>query len=309
MNPNVQFHDIDVIVRRSTLLLLLQVAEAKDRQTFDLDLKMAGKTLFIQGKGAGRVNAAKNSYGRNFEDQFTESTEPTEDTGADGYHRVLRYKLGPLNLVVRLETDAFLNEVEAPVKESEDTTFRGKRTIDASSQHLGIPHTRATSIVAGGRYIPQSLVTELKTTNTGTEHMVKKCGSQLWASQYDTIIIGDRKSGETDQSVRLTSDERREAAEKLRLDKEEAEAGGYAMFYSANVKDIRRDCSQWEDSNQAGLQKFVGLLKGLVEAVSKVKGGKVLLRKAHRTGPLELYKGGEAMTDALPKEIIDVFWV
>lgn len=267
---------------------------------------MVGKTLFIHAKGSGRVAAANQSYGRNFEDQFT---QPNDDkTDADGYHRVLRYKLGPLNLVVRLEADAFLDESEAPVDQSHDIIFRGRKIIDPSCQHSGIPHTRATSLVLGSHYIPQSLVTELKTTNTGPEHMVNKSMPQLWAGQYDTVIVGDRKSGETDPNARLTKNQRKEAADKLALEKKKAEAGGYAMFYSADVKDIRQDRSDWEDSNQAGLQKLVGLLKGLVEAVGQAKGGKLLLWKAHRTGPLELYEGGEDMMDALPKEITEIFW-
>ncbi|KAF2446284.1 hypothetical protein P171DRAFT_512095 [Karstenula rhodostoma CBS 690.94] len=305
MNPDVRFHDVDVVVGRSTLLLLLQVAEGKSKKTFALDLKMVGQTLFIHAKGSGRAAAASESYGRNFKDQFT---QPTGEDDADGYHRVLRYKLGPLALVVRLEADAFLAEAEAPLSESDDTTFYGSKTVDSSSQHSGIPHPHATSLILSGHYISQSLVTELKTTNTGIESMVSKAMPQLWAGQKDTVIVGDRKSGETDPNATLSKKQRKQAAGKLALAKKEGEAGGFAMFYSADVRDIRQDRFDWEDDKQPDLQKLVGLLKGLTEAVGQVKGGKMLLRKTERTGPLELYEGGDDMTDALPKEIIETFW-
>lgn len=308
MNPSVRFHGVDILVGRSTMLLLRQVAEGKDKQVFSLDLKMVAKTLCIHSKGSGRVAVPKQSYGRNFEEQFTEPIESAEDTNPDGYHRVLRYNLGPLTVVVRLEADAVLDEETAPARWSDDPNFQGKKTITPSSERLGISHARATLLIPGGHYIPQSLITELKTPSAGIEQTVKKAKPQLWAGQYDSVIVGNRKSGDADPNIRLTANERKEAAEKVRLEKEAAEAGGYAVFYSADIKDIRRDCKQWEDDNQASLQKLVGLLKGLVEIVSKVESGKVLLRKAERNGPLELFEGGEAMTDALPKEIIDVFW-
>jgi hypothetical protein len=301
MNPDVRFHEVDIVVRSSILLLLLDVAQGKNKQTFILELKMVGKTLFIHSKGSGKVVATKESYGRNFEDQFT---QPTGELDADGYHRVLRYTLGPLILVVRLETDAFLDGVEV----SADTTFHGYKSFDPSSQHSGISHPYATSLVLGGCLVPQSVVTELKTTNAGVGAIVAKSLPQLWAGQYNTIVVGDRKSGEVDPNSNLSRKQKKAAAEKLALEKKEGEDHGFAMFYSADVKDIRQDRNDWEDDNQSGLRKLASLLKEMMGAVGKAKGGKVFLRKVDRTGPLELYEGGEDMTDALPKEIVDIFW-
>lgn len=309
MNPNVRFNNVDIVIGRSNLLQLLHFVEGKDRQTFALDLKLINKTLFVHTKGGkGRVSATKDSYGRNFERQFTEAIGEAD---ADGYHRVLQYKLGPLNMVVRMEADAFLDDVDNPVCDDVRETFRGNKSVEIAHEKAGIAHVWVTTVIPGGKYIPQAKMTELKSTNAGIGAMVSKAMPQLWAGRINTVVVGDRKSGAVDSSdtaLKMTKKQKKAAAAQLAADKKDGEIGGFATFYQADVQDITQDRLDWEDENKEKLQRLSGLLQELLQIVGRTEQGKALLRKGDRNGPIELYEAGEDEVEALPKQIVDVFW-
>jgi hypothetical protein len=50
MNPSVRFDNVDIVVNRSSLQLLLRLLKNQSTQAFHLDLDVVGKTLFIGRK-------------------------------------------------------------------------------------------------------------------------------------------------------------------------------------------------------------------------------------------------------------------
>lgn len=303
MNPEVRFNDVNVVIGRSNLTLLFYALQGKSQQTFGLELKMVDKTLFVHGRGGGRVRVCSESYGRNFEEQFTQATGASD---ADGYHRALRYKLGPLSMVVRLEVDAFVEHENTAIEAVTDEFFHGHWSIDKLTPDRGISHTHATSVTVGGCYVPHSQTTELKCG--GGEATVTRALPQLWAGHHDTIVVGDRKSGSVGVVENSSKSQKRALAQKRAKAKEEENANGFATFYGAAIMNKKTDRIDWEMDNQAGLQKLTGFLQSLIQTVSDIEGGKAILQKGAKKGPLELYEGYEEMTGALPQEIVAVFW-
>ncbi|KAF1971871.1 hypothetical protein BU23DRAFT_569682 [Bimuria novae-zelandiae CBS 107.79] len=120
-------------------------------------------------------------------------------------------------------------------------------------------------------------------------------------------MVGDCTSGEVTLIQNPTKNQKRALTQQFAKTKEE-KAGGYATFYRAEPKDVEQECSDWEENNQAGLQKLAGFLKELVEVVGSIKERKALIHRPDRKGPVELYVGSTDMKEALTQEIVVRFW-
>ena len=294
MNPNITFNDVDVVIGRSNLLVLLDWVQGDSAPYFRFQVKMVKKTLFLHGT-KGKSFAQQNTYGHSFEADFTKATS---DADTDGYHRAIRYKLGPITLVVRLEVDAFLDE---SVEEVTDDLFHGHRTIDSPKNSVGIAHSHATSVEVGGRYVPHSLIAELK--------IKKEKYEQLWAGYYSLRVVGDSGSAGFGPDRKMSREEKLDRVNILQQDKEMRKAGKGSMVYSAEAVPTRKDWEHWEKKSTSSIQKLAGFLKDLIESMNQVERGKAILEKDKgKESPLELLKSDGNMVDALPKEIVDIFW-
>lgn len=148
MNKLIRFDNVDIVVNRNTLQKLFSFASYRRGEQFHADLNMVGKTLFIGRKERSARVHTDGGFGRSFEEVFTSGYNDFAD--ADGHHRVIRYKLGSLNMVVRIEADGYLPLADPnihPPTEYFANVFhaiKGNRTIS----HKAARHTTA---IAGGK--------------------------------------------------------------------------------------------------------------------------------------------------------------
>jgi hypothetical protein len=107
MDSTMRFNDVDIFVNRSSLIILLRFLGNRLSQALHLDLDVVKNTLFVgrRVKNA-KVESTKGSYGHNFEKHFT-SEDPELDE-AEGHHWIHRYNFSGLEMVVRVETDAYV---------------------------------------------------------------------------------------------------------------------------------------------------------------------------------------------------------
>ena len=268
VNPDVRFNNVDIVVNRSSLQNLLKFVNDKAFQAFHLDLDIEGSTLFIGRKVyKGRVSSAPGSYGRNFEATFT--TEDPELEDASGHHRVLRYKLGPLDIVLRLEVDAyradFEDDPDAPksclaeyIPKPELTT-----TIDHHSP-------QPTAVIARGTMVSHSKTIELK-SNEKSRPL-----EQMWLGRTPSCCLGAHKNG------------------------------FYKRTFEKHV--TQKEFEEWEQKQQDGLQKLVWLLQKLREVVTNhTRERSAVLVALGKGEPLQVYETKERI-GALPKEIVEHFW-
>lgn len=108
MGPETDFKGTDMVTNRRCLQMLFQVASGITFQDFRIDLHLVHDTLFLIRKTQKTyyvINAhGSTKVGSNFESAFTTSEVGLEDSRS--HHRVVRYALGNLKCVVRLEADA-----------------------------------------------------------------------------------------------------------------------------------------------------------------------------------------------------------
>ncbi|KAF1829125.1 hypothetical protein BDW02DRAFT_457340, partial [Decorospora gaudefroyi] len=153
-NPSKRFDDIDIVINRGSMSTLLQFSKGLTSPAFTMTLHTIGKTLIIgRMVKKGQVGSAVGSYGRNFETAWTQQMEP-DLQDADGHHRVIQYKLGDLEVVVRHEADAYI-----PDGAPENEVLLLAAPLGSTIQHTS-PHP--TSVIRAGRFIPQDRVMELK---------------------------------------------------------------------------------------------------------------------------------------------------
>ncbi|KAJ4324632.1 hypothetical protein N0V94_001202 [Neodidymelliopsis sp. IMI 364377] len=268
MNPCIRFNDVDVVVNRNTLMKLFDFASSKrGKAQFHVDLNMVENTLFIGRKEKIPKRSAGNGYGRNFETEFT--TEDSRLPGAEGHHRVIRYKLGGLNLVVRIETDAYYTECDEN-DESLNESFC--RTFESTTRTT-IPHDspRPTQVLTQGTRIPHNITLELKSNSSKSQSMV-----QLWFGRTPYLCCAKQTQG---------------------------------LVQAANVIRLKQhDFEDWETKNQKHLLRLSWLLNELRRiTVEKTSRGAAVLVMIERGAPLQIYAAKETY-GALPKEVIERFW-
>lgn len=103
MRPGYKLDDVDVIINRSTLQNILYFVDGRSNRDFRLDVAKLGNTLLVTPVLRSAHDRNQN-FGRVFEQNFTQGCTNAQNSGT--HHRVIRYKIGPLNCVVLFECDA-----------------------------------------------------------------------------------------------------------------------------------------------------------------------------------------------------------
>jgi hypothetical protein len=216
MNPSVRFDNVDIVVNRSSLQLLLRLLKNQSTQAFHLDLDVVGKTLFIGRKlKKAKGTSQEASYGRSFEEYFTTEDPLLED--AQGHHRVPRYDFGGLDMVVRIKTNAFISDLkynpDAPVVLQ--PPYHSTTTLKPGIFHRS-PHP--TIVVAKGTVVPHAQTVELKSNDK------TKPKEQMWFGRTPLCCFGAHKNGLFTRA-------------------------NVKMFHQKEVE-------EWEDKCQVGLRKL-----------------------------------------------------
>lgn len=270
MNPTVRFNDVDIVANRNTLQKLYKFASFKRGKPFHVELNMVQNTLFIGRKEKKAKTRQECGYGRTFETLFT--TEDPQLPQAEGHHRVVRYKFGGLNLVVRIEADGYYPDGE----DTDGSPAEFFRNVLKTTTQTTIPHYSpySTLAIAQGTMVPHNNTLELKSG----------CGrgaafEQLWFGRTPYLCCAKH---------RASSRGLIEAADVIQIKQSEFEA--------------------WEEKNQKHLLRLAWFLNELRRiSMEKTSRGAAILVMTEKGAPLQIYETTSAF-GALPKEIVEQFW-
>jgi hypothetical protein len=227
-----------------------------------------GNTLFIGRKPKKAKSASQEgSYGRSIEEYFTAEDPALED--GQGHHRVLRYDFDGLDMVVRIEADAYVPDLEykpdAPVvlQPLHDST-----TTSATSIFHHTP--RPTIVIPKGTIVPHAQIVEMKSNDK------TKPKEQMWFVRTPLCCLGAHKNG---------------------------------LFTRADVEMFDQDeVEEWENKYQIGLRKLVWLLHELRTVVKdRTREGTAVLVATGKGKPIVVYET-KTRVGALPQEIVERFW-
>ncbi|KAI1858206.1 hypothetical protein JX265_010874 [Neoarthrinium moseri] len=197
MRPGFEFDNVHVIADKAALTRLFNFC-AGASYVFRVELSWAYNTLLMVGKPRSSVTmpdpAVKDPrihYGKYFEDLWTRFPPDLDDSLS--HYRILNYRIGDLNCVVRVETDAlYAPELmdsehwskparprEAPVYKGGDwTKWKGKGEVD---------------VIDRGSLVPQRMIAELKTHNCVKPVSWHLPG--LWIGRAPYLIQGAHADG------------------------------------------------------------------------------------------------------------------
>jgi hypothetical protein len=275
MNPTKRWNDIDVLVNRSSLQKLFDFASFKrNHRPFCLEFQVVGTTLLIGRREKSPKIFQKKGCGHNFEDSFTSADPNLEDV--DGHHRVIQYQMGNLQLAVRLEADAYLQDIE-PAFEAGDNYdlqefFGNVMHIFEPARHVAIAHSNNTHtfVVEGGTYQPHNSTMELK-SNYKKPHAKEQC----WFGRTSLAVFGHHHRN------RITAVE--------------------------EVRWFKKDFETWAEEHQRQLKRLVWLLEELRRVVEGAPGQKAVLVAIETGAPLQIFEMKDEK-GLLPREIIERFW-
>ncbi|KAI1458513.1 hypothetical protein F4805DRAFT_424782 [Annulohypoxylon moriforme] len=239
----------------------IDVEITKDTAIF---CRMETKTTEVIGPGEFK------GFGHEFEKAYT-----TDDVnGSTGHHRIVSYKFGGLNFIIRHEVDGY---VEGRTGTSSSSS-RGGGSDDLSNLMGSLSLSTAAgtskvSTVAGsklvvreeGHLVPIESTLEIKTRVSHKPLNILEIAPQLWTSQTLRLVRAYHTSG---------------------------------VFQEPRVEDVSGDIRRWEQRNQANLKKLAVLIKKIIDVVREY-GGRATVKYDAAMGQLAIKKtDGEPM---LPK--------
>ncbi|CAO2652933.1 Nn.00g023440.m01.CDS01 [Neocucurbitaria sp. VM-36] len=278
MNPNIPLDEVDLIVNRNSLRKLLDFASGKRQDPFCMGLHMVKDTLFITRKekhARMMIHGAANSgYGHNFEEAFTRPENGLDRSSS--HHRVIRYRFGNLDCVVRFEVDAYLEHADEPspgstIPQSIDSMTAAMQQLAVHESPLDTGSGRSTPVIPKGIYIDSSQLAETKARKL---ERLNKAIPQLWFGRTPYLLVGKHDKG---------------------------------VFHSTTCTHAGAQFAKWEESNQEKLRKLANLLVELKRTVQGTVEGAAVLVCEPKGAPLRLFTVRNKQ-DVLPKEIIMKHW-
>ncbi|KAG5993373.1 hypothetical protein E4U43_003516 [Claviceps pusilla] len=247
---------IDLFACGATLGNLLRFVRGT-ASSFRMLVEMVGSTVHLVRRERSPFETIPNvrGYGHSFPSAYT--TWDPDVRGSSSHQRIISYRLGALGLLCSFEGDGFL----APDPHSNPTTARDGQTEEASTASGGADDVHFSGLAvsprtpvpgnsdflgadepelkvsAAGELLSQDSIFELKTRS------IKRQGEQdafielqlhrLWLRQVPNLVLGYHKCG---------------------------------LFTDIRVIDVRSQLREFEQREAPTLNKFVALLRKIVDA-------------------------------------------
>ncbi|KIY73435.1 hypothetical protein CYLTODRAFT_417105 [Cylindrobasidium torrendii FP15055 ss-10] len=234
MTPDFDWPSVDIISNRNCLAKLLSwIREPQSCPPFRIDAQLAGDSTVLLNRWEARTKEQPRSWGLNFEKATTEVVKGCE--GTSGYHRIVNYTLGQLNMVVRFQVDACFpssstvdDEVDALTERLANVRLREKTSVPL---HDGRPLV----IHHEGKVVPQSALIELTTFYTDSRRPFnwQRPYTQLSLTGTPNHILGLHHFGKFSKVEKRSVDEVKDLAPA-------SSAQDFSRLESAlqNIKDV-----------------------------------------------------------------------
>ncbi|KAH7087979.1 hypothetical protein BKA62DRAFT_729034, partial [Auriculariales sp. MPI-PUGE-AT-0066] len=178
-DPDFSFADFEVVTDRNGLRKLAGwVGGSKGSSSnFRIDVQLAGDTmLFTRHEPRAVVSCDQNTFGKGFEHAMTLSGVSVQT----GHHRIVKYSLGGVQILLRCEIDACLPDA----RRETDSGPLQRFAITAK-----IPAVPGILIVGGGALTEQSRTMELK-TKSHSNGDPRRPPVFDWPKSYLQMVLG-----------------------------------------------------------------------------------------------------------------------
>jgi hypothetical protein len=200
-------------------------------------------------------------FGYEFEKAYTKDriSDSTE------HHRIISYKFSNTKIVVRHETDGFvdanlrISPAVNPRSQENDTVSNkpGSTSLPLTKQPEGIVRVGSKlRIRMEGFVVPNKSTLEIKTRAAARPIDFTEVATQLWVSQTPNLVRAYHTMG---------------------------------LFREPTVEDVSGEIRGWELGNQGDLRRFAALIKEILR-ISREIGGRMVLKYNQVSGDVVIQK-------------------
>jgi hypothetical protein len=179
-------------------------------------------------------------FGHEFEKAYTRD----QVSGSTGHHRIITYSFGGLRLIVRYETDGYVDSLSGPSAVGPD-----QDNLSSMMESLSLRPSNCVPCGASGRSklllrdegltVPADSILEIKTRVAHKPISIQEVLPQLWVSQAPNLVCAYHKNG---------------------------------VFAAPKVERVVTEIKEWGESHREDLRRLSSLLKKLIGIV-KGNGG------------------------------------
>ncbi|KAG8158643.1 hypothetical protein KVR01_011765 [Diaporthe batatas] len=257
-HPSFDVRPVDLVSDRNNIRKLLSVINPSSSKNgledFTINVEVAGRTVILardEAKVEEFVGAGVfRGFGHEFEKKYTRA----QLRGATGHHRIISYRFGDMNFLIRHETDGFVRAdlksapADAQAREQEKLLDE-LASLSLSSLSLGTNyrhhHHQTLRVKKEGTVVPRESTLEIKTRVATKPIDFDEIATQLWASQTPKLVRAYHSRG---------------------------------VFQEPAVEDVAEDIKGWERANQAHLRRLAALIAEILRVARGMEGGRMRIR-------------------------------
>lgn len=279
-NPTFDICSIDVVTDRNNVRKLLSFVDPSSSRNglepFTINIEAVQNTVIFsrtETKTQEFIGPHEfRGYGHEFEKAYTSC----EISNSTGHHRIVSYRFGGLNFIIRHEVDGYVEDGtrmspggKAPEPDNLSDLLGSLSLSTTRNPPKSTPADSKVVIRREGHAVPLQSTLEIKTRVAHKALPFPEVAPQLWVSQTPKLVRAYHRGG---------------------------------RFEQPQVVDVMADIRRWEQENQVHLQKLATLMKKILHAAKKY-GGSSTIKYDGMTDRLVITKVDGKGKRVLPKDL------
>lgn len=198
LQPRFDVRSLDIVACGSTIGSLLRSAGAHSK-SFRFDVDVLGDTVFFIRRESSPTAIIPDLNGWNHRFVHTYTTWDADVRGSCSHQRLVQYKFGELNVLIRTEGDAYIKEAAAEVTTQIEPSKNSQpleivlEGMAVSSQGPG--QSNKLKVKMQGRMVPQDKIFDIKTRSSWKTYDMGEILPRLWANQTPNFLIAYHQTG------------------------------------------------------------------------------------------------------------------
>jgi len=241
-NPLFDVSSVDIISDRNNIRKLLSFVDPSSDvhglEDFTMRMELINGTAILHREETKTQEYIRPDEFRGFGHEFEKAYTTSHIPSSTGHHRIVSYRLGSLSLIVRHETDGYVNtgitsqvSKQGPAGEDISDLLESMFISQPAGLDDTTPADSKLTVRRGGRTIALESTLEIKTRVHHKPLSIADVAPQLWLSQTPRLVRAYHEKG---------------------------------RFRVPVVEDVSTDLKRWEEANQGKLGKLVTLLINII---------------------------------------------
>lgn len=277
-HPSFDIRSTDVVTDRNNIRKLLSFIDASSTRNgleeFTINIEVTKNTAIFCRDETKTLEYIGPQEFRGFGHEFEKAYTVPQINGSTGHHRIISYRFGDLNFIIRHETDGYVDTdtrmSSNPVNPTQDSlsSMLGGLSVSPTNRYPNIVPTGSKLVIKEeGQVVPLESTLEIKTRVSHKLLEIQEIAPQIWVSQTPKLVRAYHQKG---------------------------------TFRKPVVEDVAVVIKSWEEHKQDELRKLAALIRKIIN-LAKDCGGKAVLKYNLEGDKLVLSK--VERKDMLPKDL------